>query len=215
MTDLDRNGQPVNRAFNRERRTGREVDELLGLCKGLVADGVVNDAEARFLAQWLTLNRESTDSWPANILFERLRSMLADGHLDKAEEVELLALLMDVTGGDASRLNAHSLSTGLPISDPVPPISFPGRSFCLTGKFVFGAREKCRSEIEVRGGTLVDSINAQLDFLVIGVVGSRDWIHSSFGRKIEKAVDYRAKGHPLAIIAEEHWLKALIPSRIL
>lgn len=211
----DRNGQPINKAFNRARRTGREADELLGLCKGVLADGLINQAEASFLTQWLQLNRETSDQWPANVLFQRLASMLKDGHLDKEEEIELLDLLISVTGGDASRLNAHSLSTGLPISDPTPDVLIPGRSLCLTGKFLFGSRDACEAEIEKRGGFPRDNITADLDYLVIGVIGSRDWAHSSFGRKIERAVEYRSKGRPLAIVAEEHFLKALVPARAL
>ena len=211
----DPNGQPANRAFNRKLRTGRETDELLGLCKGLLADGVVNQAEAEFLANWLHLNRETSDQWPADVLYQRVASMLQDGVVDKSEELELLSLLIEVTGGDASRLSAHSLSTGLPISDPVPDVVIPGKRLCLTGKLVFGSRDRCKTEIEKRGGSFADGITADLDYLVIGVIGSRDWIHSSFGRKIEKAVGYRTKGHPLAIVAEEHFLKALVPARVL
>jgi NAD-dependent DNA ligase len=209
----DRDGQPTNRAFNRKLRTEREIDELLGLCKGLSADGVLNQAEAEFLAQWLRFNRESADQWPARILHERVASMLKDGHLDRSEELELLDLLIQVTGGDASRLSAQSLSSGLPLSEPIPEVVLPGKKLCLTGKFVFGPRDKCAAEIEARGGSCIESITMELDYLVIGVIGSRDWIHSSFGRKIERAVEYRDRGFPLAIVAEEHLLKALVPAR--
>jgi len=140
--------------------------------------------------------------------------MLSDGVLDQNEEGELLKLFLEVTGGDAARLNAHSLSTGLPISQPIPEVTIPGKTLCLTGKFVFGSRDKCRAEIEKRGGQFVETITVELDYLVIGVVGSRDWIHASFGRKIERAVEYREKGYPLAIVAEEHFLKSLLPARI-
>lgn len=209
----DQDGQPKNRAFNRPLRTGREIDELLGLCKGVLADGIVNHREAQFLAEWLRLNRETSDQWPANVLFQRIAAMLRDGIFDKEEEVELIDLLMETTGGDASRLNAHSLSTGLPLSNPIPQVLISGKNLCLTGKFVFGTRDKCKAEIEKRGGMMIDGITTSLDYLVIGVIGSRDWVHSSFGRKIEKAVEYREKGHPLAIVAEEHFLKALVPAR--
>lgn len=209
----DSNGQPANKSFNRRLRTGREIDELLGLCKGVLADGRVNQPEAQFLAQWLSLNRETSHNWPANVLFERVHSMLVDGQFDANEERELLDLLIDVTGGDASRLNAHSLSTGLPISVPTPDVVIPGKRFCLTGKFLFGPRLRCEAEIEKRQGFVVDGITVDLDFLVIGVVGSRDWVHTSFGRKIEKAVDYRDKGHPLVIVGEEHFVSAIAKQR--
>src|SRR6266540_1884482 len=147
---LDKDGQPLNKRINTRLRSEREVDELLGLCKGILADGVVNQAEAEFLAQWLRLNRETADQWPANVLFDRINSMLADNRLDKDEERELLGLLIDITGGDASRLSAHSLSTGLPINIPTPGRGIPGKQFCFTGKFVFGPRSKCQAEIERR-----------------------------------------------------------------
>src|SRR5262245_7757035 len=185
----DRDGQPTNKALNRGLRSGRETDELLGLCKGMLADGLINQPEAEFLGQWLRFNRETAEQWPANVLSQRIAHMLRDGRLDKHEGVELLDLLIEVTGGDASRLSAQSLSTGLPISNPVPNVVIPGKRLCLTGKFVFGSRDACKAEIEVRGGSCVDSITTELDYLVIGVIGSRDWIHSSFGRKIEKAVE--------------------------
>ena len=34
---LDDHGQPLNRAFNAKRIRDRGVDELLGLCKGMIA----------------------------------------------------------------------------------------------------------------------------------------------------------------------------------
>ena len=39
-----------------ERISARQVDELIGLARGLVADGQLNDAEVRFLHTWLAAN---------------------------------------------------------------------------------------------------------------------------------------------------------------
>lgn len=91
---LDENGQPINTRFNARLREDREVDELVGLCKGVVADGMINQQEAEFLLNWLELNRESQDAWPANVLFPRIRSMLQDNNLDDNEEKELLSILI-------------------------------------------------------------------------------------------------------------------------
>lgn len=38
---------------------------------------------------------------------------------------------------------------------------------------------------------------------------SRDGAHTTFGRKIEKAVSYREKGVPIAIVSEDHWAASL------
>jgi len=206
----DEHGQPCNLALNAARRTEREIDELIGLCKGILADGVVNEEEAEFLHSWLRLNRETRDLWPANVLFDRIEGMLADGKLEQDEEKELLQLLVKVAGGNAGRLNAHSLSAGLPLDVPAAHISFDGRTFCFTGRFIFGSRDRCHSEVVSRGGIVVEAITRDLSYLVIGVVGSRDWKHSRYGRKIDKAVDYRAKGVPLAIVCEELFVASLM-----
>ena len=47
------------------------------------------------------------------------------------------------------------------------------------------------------------------DYLVIGSYATDSWAHSSWGRKIEKAVEMTNKGHPVKIISEEHWSKSL------
>jgi len=176
-----------------------------------LADGKINQAEAEFLLHWLALSNEAADEWPGDILFARIGAMLKDGHLDTTEESELLKLLINITGGDAARLNAHSLSSGLPIDAPAPTIVIPGNRFCFTGKFLFGTRNRCCEEIEARMGIVIENIAQNLNYLVIGLVGSRDWAHSSFGRKIEQAIAYKRQGIPLAIVAEEHFVKALLP----
>lgn len=55
----------------------------------------------------------------------------------------------------------------------------------------------------------VDKAIEVLHGLVAGVLGSAEWAHSSFGRKIEKAVAYRDKGYGVEIISEQRWLAAL------
>lgn len=209
MATRDPDGQPINSALNRRRRAVREVDELIGLCKGIVADGVVNREEASFLQDWLQHNREARGIWPASVLYPRIQDMLADGTLDSEEERELLRLLVQISGGNPKCIDAHSLTSSLPLNNPIPRIVIPGRSFCFTGKFLCGSRADCEVEISSRGGEILEGVSQDLDFLVIGLIGSRDWIHSTFGRKIEKAVDYRDKGMPLSIVAEEHFVNAL------
>ena len=42
----------------------------------------------------------------------------------------------------------------------------------------------------------------------------RGWAHSSFGRKIEKAVHMREKGLRIAIVAEPYWIGQLRQSSL-
>lgn len=42
---------------------------------------------------------------------------------------------------------------------------------------------------------------------MLGTYVSESWAHESYGRKIEKAMAYKADGQNLVIISEEHWLR--------
>ncbi len=209
MTQLNEHGQPLNPRFNRSRLTDRAIDELIGLCKGTLADGIVSKEEARFLLAWMEANRAASELWPASVLYPRIRSMLVDNVLDEHEQEELLDLVIAATGGGLSLTSEDgSLSTALPLDDPPPVVDFSRRKFCLTGKFYVGTRNACTAVVEGLGGTCQSGPSKATDFLVIGLIGSETWIHSTHGRKIEKAVNLRSTGVPISIICEEYWVDA-------
>jgi len=52
-------------------------------------------------------------------------------------------------------------------------------------------------------------VNANVDYLVIGTLASRDWLYTSHGRKIEKALLLKREGNPIKIITERSLLKFL------
>ncbi len=206
---LDKDGQPLSRSFNKTRLQNRTLDELIGLCKGVLADGAVTQEEAEFLQEWLLANSQVADVWPANVLYDRISRMLADGTLDSDEEEELIQTLLEITGGPVLDPAVASMSTGLPLDDPPPVIIFQDQQFCLTGRFVYGSRRECESEVVARGGSAQKSPTLKTNYVVIGLAGSRDWIHSTHGRKIEAAVRLRDKGIPVRIVTEEHWVNSL------
>jgi hypothetical protein len=208
VTARDADGQPVVTTFRREANADRDIDELIGICRGIICDGNVNDAEARWMLGWLDVHAECAELWPARVLIPRLHRALANGVLDDEEERDLLALIQSTVGGNAVAQAQSSMSTSLPLTEPAPAIEFPAHSFCFTGKFVAGSRAWCESQVTDRGGTIC-GVTKELGYLVIGDVGSRDWIHSTYGRKIEKAISYAERGVPLAIVGEEHWHSSL------
>jgi len=203
---LDVDGQPVNRQYNAARVADRTVDELIGICKGMIADGVINEGEARFLVQWLDEHRRLSQSWPVNVLSERIARMLQDNIIDEQERQELFELLAQVVGQQKEAIPAAlDTSTRLPLTIPAPSIVFPQRRFCFTGKFYFGTRKACAEAITIRGGLIDETVLAGTMYLVIGEIGSRDWIHSTHGRKIEAAIEWNSKGSGIGIVSEEHW----------
>ncbi len=200
--------------FRRSARVSdRSVDELIGLCRGILADGRIVQAEAEFLLQWMAANQANCMQWPMNMLYGRLCEMLEDSYFDSSEETELIELLKKFTGGElppeeiANGGLVVSYSSSLPLDQPIPKIIFSDKSFCFTGEMCFGPRKDCAALVEQLGGKAVNSINKVLNYLVVGHIGSLSWAHSTHGRKIETAVSLRDQGHKVAIIGEQHWVR--------
>lgn len=196
------------RSKNAQRIQDRLIDELIGICRGVIADGVIDESEAIFLGQWIEKHREVAETWPANVVYARVTEMLRDGVLSGDEQAELLSTLRDLTG-EGSPLQQSSQSTTLPLTTPTPDIVFPDQTFCLTGKFVFGSTVDCEDTIMEMGGTVVATPVNETDYLIIGELCSPDWVHTTFGRSIERAVELSEQGHGIKIISERQWVDAM------
>lgn len=197
----------IQRMFNRARIDDRQVNELIGLAHGLIADGKVSQAEAEHLQKWLTANAAVRENPVVLTLLRRVDEMLHDNFLDEDESRELLETLTSFTGGDLE-LGEVLKSTSLPLDAPPPPIDFYDTRFCFTGTFAFGSRRDCEGAVKELGAT-AGSLTLGTDYLVIGVYATDSWAHSSYGRKIEKAVQMRDDGRPVAIVGEQHWVGCL------
>lgn len=206
----DENGQAIHPMYRAHAVQARQIDELIGLVKGVLADGAICQGEIEFLLKWMNANRDVMNEWPARALYPRIAEALADGHVDSNEESEIMALLLAAVGGNRAPAGGEaSDSTKLPLCSPTPQVVFSGHTFCFTGKFSSGSRAWCETQVHAKGGLGVAGVTRKLNFLVIGDIGSRDWLHSTHGLKIKKAVDLRDAGIPLKIIGEEHWFNSL------
>jgi NAD-dependent DNA ligase len=193
-------------AFRSESIVDRQIDELIGIIKGILADGLVTQEEVQFLLAWMDANKKAKNLWPASAIYPHLASAMSKGEMDIRDESEVLALLVSVVGGNtAPRFGSGSDSTALPLTIPAPQIIFAGKVFCFTGAFQSGSRRWCEEQIEKRGGSSVSNITKKLNYLVIGDIGNDNWLHSTHGRKIEKAVEYIDSGVSIHIVAEQHW----------
>lgn len=206
--DLDDHGQPSNILFNWRQRSERDISELLGLAKGVLADGVVNEEEAKYLLAWSENHPGSVAKWPVSLIFSRLKQVFDDGRVDDAERHELKTLLSALIGGTESIILGYDASTQLPLDNPPPLICWHEEVFVFTGRFAYGTREHCEREVISRGGLCESNVTRRTSFLVLGTFGSRDWRQTSYGRKIERAVQLRDSGFPLRIVGEDHWANA-------
>lgn len=185
-----------------QRRLAERLQaELLGMGRGLIADGKVNQDEAEALLAFLEAQADLPQEPLALELREQVRGMLADGALDEEESARLYGTLGELVGGEQA-LGECLRATTLPLDKPAPEVTFEGKKFCLTGNFS-GDRKECAADIEARGGTVQNHVSGKTDYLVIGEYASPAWKQSSYGGKIEKAVELKAAGKGVKIVAEK------------
>ncbi|PWJ87391.1 hypothetical protein C8D77_117107 [Mesorhizobium loti] len=190
-----------------DRISSRQIDELIGLARGLAADGAITKTEVEFLQKWLAANAEISAQPIIRILYQRVNEILEDGVLDSDEHAQLLDTLNSFSNRDFE-LGEVLKPTSLPLSDPAPTLTFAGRLYCFTGTFNFGQRKYCEQAIADRGG-FSGGLSQKTEFLVIGAYATESWKHSSFGDKIVKAAGWRDQGLPISIVAESHWVSFL------
>ncbi|MBB5772106.1 NAD-dependent DNA ligase [Brevundimonas vesicularis] len=194
--------QTLNR-LGGDRLHARQVDELIGLVRGLTADGDLNQAEAEFLQKWLAANLAATDQPLVRMLYQRISEALADEVLDPDEKTSLLDTLNSFSNRDFELGEMLKAST-LPLCDPAPSLTFKGQTYCFTGTFIYGQRRFCEEAVVSRGGC-AGALSRRTNVLVIGAYATESWKHSSFGNKILQATAWREEGKPIAIVSEEHW----------
>lgn len=186
----------------------RGLGALLGIATGMLCDKQLADTEIHFLKDWLENNSAISTAWPGDVLYERVKAVLADGVITEEERSHLVRSLQQLIGGTIEELAATSHVTQL-LPYETPEISFRGSIFCLTGDFLFAPRKTCEEIIVGYGGAVKSSVSKRIHFLVVGGLGSDEWKHGSFGTKIEKAMELKRDGVQLAIIHEDHWASRL------
>lgn len=199
--------EAILNVYGNDRIGSRQIDELIGMARGIAADGQINQAEAEYLQSWLAANLAISDQPLIATLYSRISDFLIDGELDADEAAELLDTLNSFTG-DKVELGEALKATNLPLCNPAPQLQFEGHRYCFTGTFVYGQRKACEAAVAQRGA-VAGSLTSKTDYLVIGSYATEAWKHSTFGLKILKAADSRAKGQLISIVSEDHWAKHL------
>ena len=196
------------RTGNTKPMADRQIDQLIGLAQGILADGIVSQAEAEMLQSWLRVNHRTDNPYVSQLL-DQVERVLEDGVLDEDEGRELHDALMSWTGSGGAD-GEESTTAALPL-DPEPrTVRMAGNMFVFTGTGIFGTRKMMQDATIRAGGTAERSITMRTNFVVLGTYVTPAWVHQSFGRKIEKAMDYRdRKGTGVQIVHEEDWAQAL------
>lgn len=206
---LDAHGQPKVRGYNMDRRFDRASDEFIGLAKGVLFDDILTDSEIKHIGAWLMQHQEFLDFYPFVQVAHRLHLAFADGRIDEEERQDLMNLLHEIAGGIATDGSEEQPSGTAFFCTPMPDITFKQSRFVFTGKFACAKRSWCEAAVRRLGGVSTSDVTQDTDYLVVGVIGSTDWIHTPYGRKIERAILYRERNRTPRIISESHWMQQM------
>ena len=197
--------------FNRKSIDDRQVDGLIGIARGILADGVVSDLEISYLHEYLVQAARTTQSPIVQRIFDVVDSVVEDGVIDEQERKEVTGILNGLIG-EGSEVGELLKSSTLPLDNPFPKLKLiESTEFCFTGKFCYGSRRECMKIVEEMGMRTTQTLRKRTtDYLVVGHYATDSWIHESYGRKIENAVDWKEyEDHPIKVISEYHWADSL------
>ncbi len=207
MTPLDYDtDQNLIKSYNFPIMVKRAVQEMQGMAAAMIYDGRLDDVEINLMSDWLNRHIVEAGDWPLSDLVAILKNVLADGVVTEQERLNLLNFLAQFAAGPQQ----PEVIQGIFDSDA--KIIFPGQMFLFTGKLVFGTRKKAENAVVARGGSIAPaSVTGDLNYLVVGELGSEAWKFSRFGSKIEKAMQMRKTGKTHSfIVQEKRFVQAVI-----
>lgn len=200
---------PAARKAIQHRTDTKAMQTLLGICTGICADQNINDHEISYLRTWMLENPVVASQWPGSAIKSKIDSILDDGIVTADERDSLLLILRELTGNFFHSTGAAvPEGPAIPIDDD-PSIFFKNMTFCFTGQFLYGTRAACERVVLSLGAMPVDRVSKKLDYLVIGSMIEPSWANTTYGRKIEMAVNYRDQGAELTIVSERQWFDAI------
>lgn len=189
-----------------------ELMKLEGMFRGFLSDGSLDDKEVHQLQRWLEENKNLSGHFLFDEIYKLVEEVLEDGIITEDERDSLTSFMYEFTSNlnedartqiEMKKAESNETSSGVYTK---PSISFEECQFCLSGDFLnYDTKADVESVIEHRGGIIAKNVTKKVSYLIVGGQGSEDWKFGKYGRKVEKAMQYKSKGLEIEVI-EESWL---------
>ncbi len=184
-----------------------DIQILHGICHGILADGFITDKEIDGLKSWLNENEHLSSYYPYDEISSLILDITSDGIIDDNERNRLMAYFNDFASIKNEKTKYEILNSieGTKVSaicTSNPIVEFVGKSFCITGELQRGRRKEVQSKLLEIGCIINENPSMKTDYLVIGDNGNQAWAFACYGRKVEKALELRKKGHNITLIHE-------------
>ncbi len=174
-----------NFILHNETTTALQI--LNGIIDGIIADDVIEEKEIYNLNMWLKNNDYLSDVYPYDKIVLEINKILEDGIITQNEKEDLLNKFKDIINPNTDNCYDNELC---------------GKTFCLTGDFLYGSKAEVANLLKSKGAIEKSGVSSKLDYLIIGLVGSEAWKFGNYGGKILKAKELQEKGCNIKIVDE-------------
>jgi hypothetical protein len=195
------------------------IQTLQGLLHGIMADNHISEEEARGLQGWVDDHFHLKGCYPYDEIDALLTDVLRDGAIDQEEQKTLKSFFSEFVRfsfskrvrdeGERVKDKRPSEITLPGVCAVCPDIVFESKTFTFTGPSPKVTRSQIEDIVTKLAGKFSRSLLRTTDYLVVGKGSNPCWAYSCYGRKVEKAVQMRRDGHPLAIVHENDFWDAV------
>lgn len=191
-----------------------DIQKLHAIMAAIGGDGVISVEELKGLMAWLDDHEHLKTCWPYDEVQSLVLGVLADKKIDAEEH----AMLMNFFGEFISILDNQTIVSPAVVEGTnivglcavCPEISFSDAVFCLTGSSHKYKRSEFEELIKNLGATAANTVSKKVHYLVVGSDGNPCWAYACYGRKVEKAVELRRRGHTILIVHENDFHDAVL-----
>lgn len=182
-----------------------DMQRLQGVLAGIVADGKITEEELNGLRNWLQDHEHLRIVWPFDEIDALVTEIMSDGVIGEQEHHVLANFCNQFLFNSTSMIidlpiEGELLRTG--VCSAMPVMKFEKKIFCLTGEFENGKKNELGQIVIDLGGDISKNVRKDIDYLVVGGRGSECWAFACYGRKVEKAMNFRKEGLPIQIVHE-------------
>lgn len=193
-----------------------DIQKLLGILHGILADNIITDEEIILLKNWLLDNEQLIGVYPFDEFESLLVGIMEDGVISDQERAYLkvfIAQFIDknetknIDIDEIERLKKEITITGICTINP--NIEFLEKEFSFTGISKNMSREEFANKIISLGGVFNNNVSKKTNYLIIGNEVNPCWAYSCYGRKVEKAIELRKAGNRISIVSEIDYLDSI------
>ncbi len=174
------------------------LQELSKLLEGMLLDGEITMDEVDSIRFWLEDHRDLAGNYPFDKAFNALDNVFEDGVITEQELADLKTIFEEIVDPVKAQGCHEQIAT------------LEGKHVCVTGDFNYGARKNVEQLIVSVGGIIDKSVKKATDYVVVGAQGSDAWKTGNYGGKIQKAMEWNAKGQDIKIVEEAEFIPAIL-----